>query len=351
MFLGVLVSALLTWDKENSILFYSLFVWTVSIIALRDPHIGSDSFNYYLYFLNPSSYGYSVDDREFEKVYVLWNNFIRMLWPNGHVYLFCTAIFETFPIVLLIKKYSPYKIASVAIFVGCITWWSCFSTLRQCNAISCFLISVLFYLNKKYAIAFIFFVVAYFSHATIIALVPILIFAVTVGIPPKKYIYAILAISLVCGLCGVLDFQPLFKVVFSHFQNSAMIERYSGYGEEGGDSAFSSFYLNIKKLLPGTLLCGICWKYAKIDIQSHVLFKLYTLSVILRNLLFGFLLADRIVQFIGIFDLVAIPMALGKQKNTGYIYFVLIIYYIYQLRNAMSLMPNFSPYHLFAPIF
>lgn len=191
----------------------------VGMIGLRHETLGTDTYNYLQYFLNPDSmttyYGYG--GQVLEPMYELVNRVVGLFTSDKYVYLFVSAVMSLVPVMLLIWKYSKNPFLSLFLFVsfsvGMSLFFLSFSMVRQFMAIGFWALVVDRYMennrqfNKSIWILIICMVLTHKSSA----MVAVLFLLDRYEIKRVYYIAAILFTAVLGKLSNV--FFPILETV------------------------------------------------------------------------------------------------------------------------------------------
>lgn len=357
LYFSLIISTVFTWRRENRTLFYVLSIFIILLPALRDLSVGADTETYVKYFLHPNE-GHGDDTREFERGYVLWNDVIRFLWDNGNFFVFLTSLLSVGGVVFFIRKQSPFKVLSLLLFTIINQLYIIhFLTFRQSIAIAFYLVALHFYASEKRGSkmkALGLFIAASFFHTTVLTgiLVPILD-RVKIS---KRLAYIVLIVTFSISIFGLLAYRDLLTTAFSFVGGlNSSIDRYSIYASNMADLDLSDSHRILWDMLPLTLVCLVCYRYADNEELNSFYLKSFFAAVILNNILVSYPMRERVTTYLMLPIIIVIPRVFERKKPVAVIvYSIIIIYFLYKSIWNLLLWyigafgtPQITPYHTF----
>ncbi|WP_461063660.1 EpsG family protein [Spirosoma horti] len=333
LFCLLIASSIITWKNDNSFsswCFWALSLYIILLPALRDFKVGTDTVNYIKYFQSPV-YGYG--GQNIELGFQIWNDVINSISPNPHFYLFLTSFISVGGVIYFIYQNSSHKIFSLFLYVTCGTITSfymlTFSGLRQIMAISMFLISLNYYVNKKNINAIIFFSLSVLFHTTVLYCLPIVLIFNNVVIS-KRLSYILIFSSFVIGILDLLNYRTIIDYTFKFLGGTYdMFDRYDDY------STSMNFSYNSHRILwdmlPLSLLCFACYKFADQSKINNLFLKLFLVGLILNNVIISHPISFRLVMYLLMMVMVVIPYIFDrKSRITAAVYATTTIYFFYK---------------------
>lgn len=333
LYLSLLIGTVLTYNKTKygKLIFQFSCVLVFLLPALRDIHIGPDTYGYVRFFINPSEDAY-LDN--VEPLFRLYNVVLRFIWPNPHFYLMVCSLLSLGGFFFIIDKKSNYKELSLLLFVLVGLFYQVqFYVIRQSISISLFLVAMYFYADrKKYMLALLFYTLALFMHATVLYTLPVVLLVKRMRFSPK-FVYIVLAVSLCIGVLGMVDYRAYIDLILNYLTDSDRIStRYANYGsfELNEDIPLKSLILSC---LPYTLCCIIC--YRNFQDKENLYLKLFFVSCVIRNIMCSYTIVFRLIMYFEIFLIFLLPLACGRKKFALYVYIPYILFNLYAAYNAL----------------
>ena len=296
--------------------------------------------------LNVSEYG-------LELPYYYFCKFLRLFGSSEILYIVAYGIMSTFPILLLIKKYSENSALSILllfVLMNGYTFLFLYAAHRQMIANSCFLLTWFIVENEnikyiiKYVIAGILLLVAIWAHSTSYIIFPVLIVLYFLS----KYSNVVCfsrktAISFVMGslIIGTLlqrfwgDYFSLFMISLGDFDEIARSTHYFI------DDVYESKKIVFRAVSPLSFLACF-FLYKSDDTELHSFPTLCFLAATVGYNLFSSVpLFDRSITTLLIIGAVAaIPRYYMEGRNTER--YLLLILVLFMIRETMKLYNNGS---------
>lgn len=211
--------------------------------------------------------------------------------------LFIIAVIHTYAFIYSSKKYSPFIIISLIIFVlGSI---QSFFVLRQWLAIAVTLFSYQYIINRNWKIFTLLMLLAFSMHQTAIVFVPVYFIY---GIKNVKRMYIVLFATTIFTVIS-------FSVVFNYFAASMV-----GYGH----------YINDQESNTTTLLISLCYLltyifFLKRDIYKDGINKLMFVILILNFIAmlagYSFSGINRLMMYYSVVIFLSVPITMKYIKN------------------------------------
>lgn len=348
---------IVTWNRSSRIdtLFfkYSFFLLVI-IIAFKAPVIGGDTWNYYRYFTGIRNY-YSLDTREFEPLFELYQNILRALFlNNGILFLAFTSVISLIPIYKFINNYSSRKVLSVLCFFLFVHYEIYFAALRQMLGFSLLFIGVLFVLEdkkRKWVVYVVLSVIAYYIHTSMILFSSVFLILYFIKLPNRYYALGVILISFWIGII-LKDFDIVRLLEIYTFKENDITERLDYYFDE---SAFDDVRFSLKLLKPvliGLIVFCFIDKY-KIN---HWFSKIVLTNVIINNLLVDFHELLRITIGFELFSIIVFTWICERRNRYSILHkisvFSIIVIFVFTfLKNDWEYNPKsdsrMKPYYFF----
>lgn len=297
--------------------------------------VGTDTYNYYLNFLNIKSY---LFERTYSGTQKLWYYYNIVLKEFSNYDLF---IFSCYFIIIFCFFYSFYKkssnpVFSVLIFVLMYFYFSSFNIMRQYIALSIISVSYVFLTAKKYLIFLILIVLALgFHFSAIISLFAIVI--MKINNLKSICIYTVVIVSFILGF-----YQ---NEIIKNLITSVSLDK--NYDVMGYQNYFDYFGTNRNILanIINNIVFVICY-YLHKDRNDFYL-KMFFVSTILDNLFGSAGHASRFLLYFYISILFVFPEVLKhtrtKMLSWAYLFFIIIymsfVFYSRIINNESNVYP------------
>lgn len=194
----IFLTLVLNLFRRNT-LFVSIFlgVLMIFIAATKALTVGSDTYNYYVAFVNVESLYYL---RTFAGTQILWYyfNLICCEYLNYDIFQFVCYSIIIYGFFYSFQKESAYPLFSILVFILMYFYFSSFNVMRQYIAISIVLLAYIQLLAKKYVEFLLLVLLASgFHFSALLALFSWFIYKIR--LPNSIYIYWVVALSFVVG--------------------------------------------------------------------------------------------------------------------------------------------------------
>ena len=334
--------------KVNKILMGGFFIAAFIIAAFRDVSVGNDTLEYVRVFNNIKGISQlynNIQITRFEYGYVFLNSIIKTFTDNYTILLAMVSAFYLYSVWRFINKYSESIWLSTFLFYILGNYFLIFNLLRQCIAISFFLIAIDFIIEKKpikYVITIIF---ASLFHTTSIILLPVYF------IRRWNINYKVIMVYFIVTLMGVIEFDNIINIIIK------ILPQYSHYFLNSkyslGGIKLASI-VNCLRIIAIYFLCKIISiNYKDFDkkslkggteiIKINVFESCVILCIIVLILSIKFNLLDRIADYFSIVLIVYLPNIICKLKREKCIvYYVIIVFLIIYSTIIIYYRPEWS---------
>jgi hypothetical protein len=313
----------------------SVFLFT----ALRDQHVGPDTFANVQFFLNPQK-GYL--DSKADIGYEILIYILRLFSTNRYYFIFFISLIYYVGVIYLIYRYSRNKTMSWLLFcIGGSTFIFFFNymfLIRQAVATSFFLIAFCKYAEatSNWKIYIPLYLIAISIHGSCLVTLPFLI--VIKQIQFHKYVWIVLIIgSYIIGALQIFKLSSYFDILLPFAKIFDLTSKYTGYmgdvtfGQTDTVGIFNMF------LLPFSVI-GLCIAYFNRSKCFSIFTNMFLISVVLTNLFSDNLMWARLIQYFSIFAIIVIPNEIikyRKQYHQLIIYVMIILYFSYKADNVV----------------
>lgn len=269
------------------------------IVGLRGSEIGSDTGPYSVSF-ESGSFAFTTS---YEITWIGICSFVKyVLHKDFQWVLLIYSAFTICPVVYVVSRQSKYPLFSLFLYVLFGYYFLAFNIIRQSVAMSFSLLAVYFWIKRHYPLSVVMMITAFLFHRVAIV-VPILLWGASwLGGKNKQKLKIMVLLSLAVG--------PYLFGLINKVTAVAFIEKFTVYAEYAGEKGANVGGLFIQNLI-GSLFC--LWF---IDRSRHRDFysKAYFSSIILGNLFLYNMGVNRIIYFLSIFSILAIPNILYDYK-------------------------------------
>lgn len=348
---------IVSWNRSNQFdtrVFNFSFLTLVVVVAFKAPVIGGDTWNYYRYFEGIRNY-YSSDSREFEPLFVFYQEILQVLFlKNGILFLATTSVLSFLPIYKFINKYSSRKVLSILLFFLFVHYEIYFAALRQMMGFTLLFLGVCCVLEKKkwkWFLYIILSILAYYMHTSMLLFSFVYLLLYFIKISNRYLVLGIIVLTFIVGvILKELDIIRLLEA-YSMMEFGA-IERIDGYFDE---SAFDEVGFSLKLIKPTLIGFFIFLFLDKIRI-NHWFSKIVLVNVIICNLLVDFHELLRISIGFELFSIIVFTWICERKRNYSIIhrasvFLILFIFVITFLKNDWEFNPRsdsrMKPYYFF----
>lgn len=343
---------------------YYLYALIIGLfICTRDVSVGTDT-QTYVAFYNDPMFWYAGDktDPLFEAI----GRLLHSIYVNDQFFIFALSFFYSLGLFFIINKTSKNKTYSTVLFLisgtSSITLFLYLSMMRQCTAMSFYFFSLYFLFvanvkkKQKYFFATLFYVAAILTHKSAAFALPFILLVYFKPLKKKTWTIFIL-LTYVLSALNISYVNDILNLAFGMFD----FGHYEGYASVTfGEIEYKGWFnMNI---LPFMALSFLLLRLAKKDELNNWIYQFFLWGTVMNNLFYNNLMWSRLVLYLTIFSLIAIPNILYNKKTSIQVcsFIPILAYYIYktssQLIGQVSFLATGNlviPYHswLFDPIF
>lgn len=332
----LIVFSIITYNSENKfvpILFGIAGLLVFFLPAFRDISVGTDTFNYIHYYLNPDL-GYNKN-QEIEIGYQLFSDFMRFWGANPYVFIFTNVLIGVGSIIFFIKKESNYILYSLFIFCASgptsPMYFLFFSGMRQTLAIAFFILA-LYYYNKEtknWIKIIILYLLSISFHVSVLVTLPIFLLH-KIKISSKIAIVCIIITFFMGNVIAsyASEISGLIDVVTSNFLGFAEKGGYIEQKIEGHESN------QLMIMLPFSLIGIIIFMYANKKIITSTYTKVLCIGICLNNLLISMPMTFRLIMYFVLTIIIVLPQFIRDKEVPKLIrltlFCVSILYFSYK---------------------
>jgi len=335
----VVLLLLIFFTKKKLPPIYAVII-LILLAALRSAETGIDLWHYVEVFTGFREVLLSKVERE--QGYGIYSILIGLINNSSRWFIIATSLTILFPLYFFLRKSSSdINLSLLLFYLLDIGFVFTLSGIRQSIALSLFLVSLIFIVEKKYLYGMLLIFVAATFHNTVIFVIPFVFLSYYNW---QKYIYVVLLIfSGLIGLSGILSLQDIFENI--NIDNSVIIayKFYVGYAVDQGANLIGRTMI----IIPNSILVLLLLK----NNNTNFYFKLFCFGVILTNLGAGIPMIFRYFSYLTILQIILIPQMQLYDKKTKtqsyfYITFLVLYFLLYVLyRNyTLQIVNNFVPY-------
>ena len=295
-----------------------------------------DTYNAYYSFLTENSIGelYYSSGTLMEYGYLLFNKILTFVSPNPRFLYIVRSFIFSYCIICVVKKHSCSYLVSLIFFFLLFGLNQSIFVVRQYLAISIFLLSIASILDNKVKIYFLFWLLSFSFHKSMIICLPLY----------WLYHYSLIKKN------NVVIISCIF-IIMSFFLKTAFIivsERWGIYGDyllNMGDNGNSAGLL-IRALVIFIPFILFCRKKIYIDKYATLFFWTSLLNVVMSIVLIGVPAGSRLYSCYNSFSMLAIPYTANsiisrKLKEFYFLILLLFFSFFYFLR-----MSDYSYYFM-----
>lgn len=332
-------------------------------ICTRKVTVGTDTQTYVAFYNDPLFY-YAGDKTD--PLFELIGRLLHSIYVNDQFFIFTLSLLYCLGLYFIINNTSKNKTYSIVLFLisgtSSITLFLYLSMMRQCTAMSFYFFSLFFLFvanvkkKQKYLLATLFYVAAILIHKSAAFALPFILFVYFKPLKKKTWTILIL-LTYVLSALNISYVNDILNFASSLFD----LGHYEDYTNVTFGEIEYKGWFNMN-LLPFMVLSFLLLWLAKKDELSNWIYQIFLWGTVMNNLFYNNLMWSRLVLYLTIFSIIAIPNILYNKKSSIQVCsFVPILgYYIYKTSSQLIAQVSFLatgnlviPYHswLFDPIF
>ncbi len=330
---------------KKGTLFFSCFIFFCLMVAHNGQfNMMCDYTNYMNLFLGKASIYGNINTSsgyDLEMPFYYFLKFLRIFPIIPFIYILAIGIMFCTPLFFLIKKESnnpPLSLFYLMVLNNASLYLFFFSAHRQMLATVFLLWAYIIYkyARSKYKniITILFVLLGLFSHSSSYFVIPIALMLYFIKLPTKKYLYIIVAISLILGLFFrnlIAEHFSNFLILFGDNENVARSTHYL-FDDVFGDQKTYEF-----TALPpmALLIIFFIYHYKKMELQQYTV-KCWICAFILYLSLSSIPLINRAVLLFFLLGIVGgIPLSIRKLnvKKQFLVVSLLFLYIAYRAYN------------------
>ncbi|MDP9960030.1 EpsG family protein [Chryseobacterium lathyri] len=298
-------------DIQNFLLiFYALVM--ILLIGVRDKKVGSDSERSLIYFTGAKVVR-SLNEVKDIGIYFI-SLFARKLSDNYKVFFTLNAALYVTPIIIGIRNLTQKNRFLIFFIVVSMFFFKTMgiNTTRQGISFSFFFLAVTYFDKKKW-LSIVFFIVAFFNHASII--IPIMVFIMSTRINNLKVIFSIYIAATVLSLVNFNLNELLGKIPVI---NVLVEERLDQYYSKGAKVAYKTgFRLNF--FVFNTIFAVIGYYTLKSieNIEEHLKYKRFYVTYMLTSAFFFLMFSAAFSDRFGFLSWIFIPFLMYPYTQTN----------------------------------
>ncbi|GEJ46168.1 MULTISPECIES: EpsG family protein [unclassified Chryseobacterium] len=298
-------------DVQNFLLlFYALVM--ILLIGIRDKKVGTDSERSLIYFTGDRVVRSLSELKDIGTYFI--SLFARKLSDNYKVFFTLNAALYVIPIIIGIRNLTQKNRFLIFFIVISMFFFKTMgiNTTRQGIAFSFFFLAVTFFDKKKW-LSIIFFIIAFFNHASII--IPILIFLMSTRIKNLKVIFFIYVAATVLSLANFNLNELLGKIPVI---NILVQERLDQYYSKGVKVAYKTGF-RINFFVFNTIFAVIGYYTLKgiENIEEHLKYKRFYVTYMLTSAFFFLMFSAAFSDRFGFLSWIFIPFLMYPYTQTN----------------------------------
>lgn len=311
-------------------LFASIFlgVLMIFIAATKALTVGSDTYNYYIAFVNVESLYYL---RTFAGTQILWYyfNVFCCEYLNYDIFQFLCYSIIIYGFFYSFQKESAYPLFSILVFILMYFYFSSFNVMRQYIAISIVLLAYIQLLSRKYVVFLLFVLLASCFHfSALLALISWFLYKIR--LPNNIYVYGGVVLSFVVGFFYTDKLTDMITSIVIDKDSDIM-----GYEQ------YLYFFGTGRNLLANLIsnMVFVALYYLTRD-KNDFFLKMYLVATVLDNLFGSAGHASRFILYFKMSVLFVFPNVLKDMHSIRLrsFYLTFIILYMFSVFSARFLL-------------
>lgn len=320
---------------------FVIFVIMMLICGLRAESVGTDTANYYRFFL-----GAQTNDR-YGFFYEALRDVNFYFGGNPSVALLIVAALTFIPLFIILKKHSPYLILSLVLYTVSLSqfYLETFNLARQSLAIVFVLFAVCMSIEQqpgreRFISIILCLSFAFIAHKMTVISWPFFLFS--------KHRFSIatvvivIIVSIIIGLSNILENVYTFLNYLQKFEDANYLSTYADHDIESELNVIGT----LTRLIPISVLCLLLYPQNKKG-KTVILFNFFFGGVIIINILMRMSLCVRFASPLLIAELILVPCMYKEGRPLQKLGITLFIayecaYYFYSLYSLLS-MSDLNP--------
>lgn len=249
------------------------------------------------------------------------------------------TMFSFYAVTTFIGRYSPpkYYWLSIALFVLVPTNFLIqLSAQRQALAIMVFLIAIQYISDRKMLMYAALVFLAYYFHASAIALLPLYFLSRIDFNIPKYFIFVAVALYAAMFMMLSIDSISEIMLLLSIWGDQLNFDKYAVYEADGGGTLGSGF----GAMFYGTIMVMLFYFFPKQDKQVKPLFLMSILGIFMIPLIGVLGAFERFSAYFTVTLIVTIPILAGQLKNRVIRIPFVFINFLYPLYGFLNFFQN-----------
>ena len=265
--------------KNEGKYFYYLFMVFLVLVCTFRYRVGGDSLHYhdifdsYPYFSELSSYDFKNSQYNFG--WIIFNAVIKSICDSFYFFQFVHALIINTTIFYFIKKYAINKFLTIIFYLFFNFLYFNMEVLRESLAVSFFLLSIPYLLNKKWLAYYLLCILAYSFHSSALILFVLPLFAIEMKM---KY-----QISILVLLTLLINFIPIGDLI-SNYLGFLSITQVASRNYLNLEINFIGILAQILKIIP-ILFIYIIYKRKKLNHE----FAIFVMPYLVLGILSAFI--------------------------------------------------------------
>ncbi|MDQ0782141.1 EpsG family protein [Chryseobacterium sp. W4I1] len=298
-------------DIQNLLLlFYALVM--ILLIGIRDKKVGSDSERSLIYFTGARVVRSLSELKDIGTYFI--SLLARKLSDNYKAFFTLNAILYVVPIIIGIRNLTQKNRFLVFFIVISMFFFKTMgiNTTRQGISFSFFFLAVTFFDKKKW-LSIVFFIVAFFNHASII--IPIAVFLMSTKISNLKVIFSIYIVATILSLVNFNLNELLGKIPVI---NILVQERLDQYYAKGSQIAYKTgFRINFFAFNTIFAIIGYYTLKNIENIEEYLRYKRFYVTYMLTSSFFFLMFSAAFSDRFGFLSWIFIPFLMYPYTQTN----------------------------------
>lgn len=317
-FTAVFLLSLVCSDvKNNKKVFYCLAFVILLFVGFRDEYVGADTIVYVDFFHDKNFY---IQNEKTDLFFEIIGRFLHFINDTTPFFIFSTSLLGLWGVFWMIHKLSYNKVLSMFLFLtsgtAMVTFFLYFCMIRQCIAATFFIIAVYMLFESKrkskYTWTVVFYLMAILTHGSCLITVPIVAMVYYRPIGRKLIWFILIASTYILAVLNISFVTKTLNFVFGIVGQG----KYAHYADVsfGGIEAKGFFNLDLLPYIGISLF--VIWLASKKMLNAWYV-QLFLFSTVLNNVFFDNLMWSRLILYISLFIIVALPNVYEKAKFRG----------------------------------
>lgn len=328
---------------------YALLLPCFFYLSLRYDY-GNDYFSYMNIFESVKNFGVNSTANDYERIESGWI-WLNSIFDSGNFIFFVVfnSIWQLLAVFILLRyvDLGKYFLFCLAVYIfHPLNMLTLLSAMRQSVALTFFVISLRYIINKNFPIFALFTLIASFFHTTALLLFPI--YFIHNSLNRINLIWMISAIFIIVSY--VLFVPDQMNYIFSNFiSNSSYLDKYDMYLESGSVRSGAMLFFNGFVVI----VLSYCFNREREREFGRLFILLTIIGSILSIMSASLIILQRFLVYFAIFSIMSIPISVRVLPNGIYrigfsgVYLSYLLFIYYSVFGTDTWMSGFGDYQTF----